>query len=131
MPIPALLIAGVAMQGASAAFAMGKANKMNTTLTNLEDNITNLANSRQDIPDLTAGLEDLSGMITNPYANLSVATKAAEIQMEQTDLALANTLDMIRQSGASAGGATALAREAAKSKQKISAELRPELCRYR
>ena len=126
MPIPALLIAGVAMQGASAAFAMGKANKMNTTLTNLEDNITNLANSRQDIPDLTAGLEDLSGMITNPYANLSVATKAAEIQMEQTDLALANTLDMIRQSGASAGGATALAREAAKSKQNISASIQQQ-----
>ena len=43
--------------------------------------------------------------------------------MEQTDEALANTLDQINQSGTGAGGATALARMAAKSKAQISASI--------
>ena len=43
--------------------------------------------------------------------------------MEQTDLALANTLDTIAQAGLGAGGAPALAREAARSKNKISATI--------
>ena len=61
------------------------------------------------------------GGIKNPYANLPVATQAAEIQMEQTDQALAATLDTLRETGASAGGATALAQAALQSKQGISA----------
>ena len=60
--------------------------------------------------------------IVNPYANLPVATKAFEMQADQTDAALANTLDTIRATGGSAGGATALAQAAAKSKQQISAD---------
>ncbi len=123
MPIPALMIAGVAMSAASAAIAAGKANSMNNTLTTLNNDITRLANNRQDIPDLSANLEDLSGQITNPYANLSVATKASEIQMQQTDLALANTLDTLAMTGAGAGGATALARAAMQSKQNIAANI--------
>lgn len=59
--------------------------------------------------------------VTNPYANLQVATKAAEMQAEQTDLALANTLDTLRQTGA--GGATALAQAALKSKQDIASDI--------
>ena len=34
--------------------------------------------------------------MSNPFASLGVATQAAEIQMEQTDIALANTLDTLR-----------------------------------
>ena len=56
-------------------------------------------------------------MASNPYANLGVATQAAEMQAEEADIALANTLDTIRSSGASAGGATALAQAALKSKK--------------
>ena len=59
--------------------------------------------------------------VTNPYANLQVATKAAEMQADQTDIALANTLDQLRQTGA--GGATALAQAALKSKQGIAADI--------
>ena len=59
--------------------------------------------------------------VTNPYANLQVATKAAEMQADQTDIALANTLDTLRQTGA--GGATALAQAALKSKQGIAADI--------
>jgi len=52
-----------------------------------------------------------------------VATQAAEIQMEQTDIALANTLDTLQASGASAGGATALAQAAKQSKKEVSANI--------
>ena len=96
---------------------------MNSQIQTLETNITNLANNRQEIPNLADNLTDLSGTLSNPYANLGVAMKSAEIQMEQTDLALANTLDTLRATGASAGGATALAQEAARSKQNVAANI--------
>jgi hypothetical protein len=43
--------------------------------------------------------------------------------MEQTDIALANTLDTLRATGASAGGATALAQAALQSKKGIAASI--------
>ena len=61
--------------------------------------------------------------MSNPFASLGVATQAAEIQMEQTDMALANTLDMLAASGASAGGATALAQAALQSKKGVAANI--------
>ena len=62
-------------------------------------------------------------MLSNPFANLSVATKATEMQMEQTDLALADTLDTLRATGASAGGATALAQAALQAKKGIASDI--------
>jgi len=73
--------------------------------------------------DLSGMAKDLSGQISNPYANLGVATQAAEIQMEQADMALANTLDTLRATGASAGGATALAQAALQSKKGVAANI--------
>ena len=73
--------------------------------------------------NLLRALESSRQEIFNPYQNLSVATKAAEMQAEEADIALANTLDTIRATGASAGGATALAQAALKSKQGISANI--------
>ena len=67
--------------------------------------------------------KDLSGMVSNPYASLGVATQAAEIQIEEADIALANTLDTLRATGASAGGATALAQAALQSKKGVSASI--------
>ena len=61
--------------------------------------------------------------IINPYSNLPVATQAAKLKAEETDQALANTLDTIRASGYSAGGATALARAAEKSQRTIASEI--------
>jgi hypothetical protein len=61
--------------------------------------------------------------LSNPFANLGVATSAAEIQMEQTDIALANTLDTLQSTGASAGGATALAQAAKASKKDVAANI--------
>ena len=96
----------------------------------LEAEITRKENSRQTIinpysgfKDISALAGDLSSLISNPYENLGVATQAAEIQMEQTDIALANTLDTLRASGASAGGATALAQAALQSKRGVSASI--------
>mgnify|MGYP003131816645 CR=1 FL=1 len=79
--------------------------------------------SRQEVINPYAGVEDLSAMITNPFANLQVATEAAELQAEETDLSLASTLDTLRATGAGAGGATALAQAAARSKAGISANI--------
>ena len=62
-------------------------------------------------------------MLSNPMANLSVATQAAEIQVEEADISLANTLDTVRATGASAGGATALAQAALQSKKGASASI--------
>ena len=53
----------------------------------------------------------------------SSPTQAAEFQAEEADIALANTLDALRASGASAGGATALAQAALQSKRGISASI--------
>jgi hypothetical protein len=66
---------------------------------------------------------DLSGNLSNPFADLGVATQAAEIQIAEADIALANTLDTLRATGASAGGATALAQAALKSKQGVAASI--------
>jgi len=89
----------------------------------LSKKLESLENSRQAIVNPYANVENLSGMIDNPYENLGVATQAAEMQAEQSDIALANTLDTIMATGASAGGATALAQAALQSKKGISASI--------
>jgi len=78
-----------------------------------------LADQRASMQPITNPYKNVS----NQYANIGVATKAAKFQAEETDKALANTLDTLRATGASAGGATALAMAALKSKQGISASL--------
>lgn len=79
--------------------------------------------NRQAIIDPYSGIKDLSGMISNPFANLQVATQAAEMQASEQDISLAATLDTLRATGQAAGGATALAQAAARSKQDISASI--------
>lgn len=87
-------------------------------------------NSRQEIINPYAGITDLSGLakdlssqITNPFNQITVSTAAAEMQAEESDIALANTLDTLEQTGASAGGATALAMAALKSKKDVAATI--------
>ena len=96
--------------------ARRKAAKLETKLTELEKN-------RQEIINPYEGVQDLSSMLSNPFANLSVATQAAEMQIEESDIALANTLDTIRATGASAGGATALAQAALRAKKGVAASI--------
>ena len=78
--------------------------------------IEGLLENRQNITNPYKDLE-------NPYKNLPVATQAARFQAENADIALANTLDTLRATGAAAGGATALAQAALQSQQGISASL--------
>ncbi len=85
-----------------------------------------LVANRQNIPDPYENIQDLSHMIRNPYANMAVATGAAEMQAEEADIALANTLDTLRASGSSAGGATALAQAALRSKKGIAANIQQQ-----
>ena len=69
----------------------------------LEGELKELENSRQPI--------------INPYAGMQDFSSIAE------DLALANTLDTLRATGASAGGATALAQAALASKKGVAANI--------
>ncbi len=82
-----------------------------------------IPNPYANVKDLSSMAKDLSGNISNPFANLGVATQAAEMQVEEADIALANTLDTLRATGASAGGATALAQAALQSKKGVSASI--------
>jgi len=86
--------------------------------------------------DLRRGAEDFSGLAadtsdlaSNTFANLQVATQAADLQAQQTDQALANTLSTIRATGAGAGGATAIAQAALQSKLGISATIEQQEAR--
>jgi len=79
--------------------------------------------SRQQVIDQSGAIRDLKNQINNPYANLAVATQTAELKIEETDQALANTLDKINQGGTGAGAATAMARMAAASKAQVGASL--------
>ncbi len=64
--------------------------------------------------------------MANEFENLGVATQAAKFQAEEQDIALANTLDTIAQTGGGAGGATALARMALESKRGVSANIQQQ-----
>jgi uncharacterized membrane-anchored protein YhcB (DUF1043 family) len=125
MPIPAIIGAAVSVAGGiiGASRAKREARRRENQARALEAKLNNLEANRQEIIDPYANVTDLSSMLSNPFANLSVATKATEMQMEQTDIALANTLDTIRATGGSAGGATALAQAALQSKKDIAANI--------
>ena len=92
-------------------------------LEELESNRQDVINPYEDVENLSDLISDVSGMASNPFANLSVSTAAAEMQIEEADIALANTLDTLRATGASAGGATALARIALESKKGVAASI--------
>lgn len=132
---PALVVGGLA-KIAGGIFGSSRARKRARALARQlraeTKKLNQLQASRQQIsnPYGPSTVRDASNLATsqanrirNPFANLSVATKAAEIQMEQSDLALANTLDTLRATGAGAGGATALAQAALQSKQAVSASI--------
>mgnify|MGYP003644533867 CR=1 FL=1 len=89
----------------------------------LQDGRQDILNPYAGVTDLSIMAEDLSSMMSNPFERLGVATQAAEMQAEEADISLANTLDMLRATGASAGGATALAQAALASKKGIAASI--------
>tara|TARA_R100001509_G_scaffold74796_3_gene41818 strand:- start:12058 stop:12756 length:699 start_codon:yes stop_codon:yes gene_type:complete len=113
--------------GINAAVQKNKANKMESDILAQQGVVDDALAARQDLDEAVYDPGDdiraMKSMVSNPMANLSVATQAAEIKMEQTDIALANTLDTLAATGSSAGGATALARAAMQSKQNVAADI--------
>jgi hypothetical protein len=129
-----LALAGIGLNIAGGIFGASKAKKarraaaaraasLQAKLTNLEQNRQEIINPHEDTRSLAGMAVDLSNMVSNPFANLGVATKAAEMQIEEADISLANTLDTLRATGASAGGATALAQAALRSKKDVAASI--------
>ena len=127
----ATAVVGTAVGGAIQA---GKQHKAMRSARNEKEaakwKVEELQAGRQDIINPYAGVQSLSDMATdlssqmsNPFASLGVATQAAEIQMEQSDIALANSLDAMVATGAGAGGATALAQAALRSKKGVAASI--------
>lgn len=125
---------GLAATAASTAVQAGAAKKRERTARSnknrLTDELEELENSRKDVINPYADVVSLenmvvdnSGMISNPFENVGVATQAAQFQAEEADIALANTLDTLIATGAGAGGATALAQAALQSKRGVSASL--------
>lgn len=97
--------------------------KARAEMSSLEKNRQKVINPYDNFSNLSSLAKDLSGNFSNPYSNLSVSTAAAEMQIEEADIALANTLDTLRSTGASAGGATALAQAALQSKKGVAASI--------
>jgi hypothetical protein len=116
-------IAGANAAGKAARRAGSEKDKLSRQLTELENSRQDIINPYENVSSLDGMISDTSGNLTNPMANLGVATQAAEFQAEQADISLANTLDTLQASGASAGGATALAQAAIASKKGISASI--------
>tara|TARA_R100000935_G_scaffold58702_1_gene97139 strand:- start:1174 stop:2073 length:900 start_codon:yes stop_codon:yes gene_type:complete len=122
-PLVAMALVGIGGQIAAGIKASNDAKRAQRNANTLKGQLLDLENARQDVFDSSDDIRALGDTLSNPYANLSVATQAAEMQAEQTDIALANTLDTVRAGGYGAGGATALAQAAARSKQGISASI--------
>ena len=114
---------GAHQAGQAAKGARNDANRSRAEMAAIRAARQPVTNPYASTVDLSGLASDLSGMMNNPYANLGVATQAAEMQAEEADIALANTLDTLRATGASAGGATALAQAALQSKRGISASI--------
>ena len=131
MPVPLLIVAApLIIGGIQKAISQNKANKMENDISSANGVITDIMNNREDVYDASGQIramkddvDKMKGLINNPYANLGVATQAAEMQAEQADISLANTLETMRSSGLGGGGATALAQAAARSKQGVSASI--------
>jgi hypothetical protein len=116
------LISGKKAKDAAAAAAAEKA-RIGKQMAIFEAARQEVINPFSDVKSLSGLVDEMRSDLSNPFANLSVATSAAEIQMEQTDIALANTLDTLQATGASAGGATALAQAARASKKDVAANI--------
>jgi hypothetical protein len=88
----------------------------------LQKKLNTLEENRQEVINPYEDVKSLSSMISNPFANLGVATKAAEMKIEEADISLANTLDAVRATGG-AGSATALANAALRAKKDVAASV--------
>ena len=106
-----------------AVFSAAAARKAERNQRDAQQDLNRQLANRQAIINPYSNVTDLSDMVSNPFANLQVATQAAEMQADEADISLANTLDTLRATGAGSAGATALAQAALRSKQGVSATI--------
>ena len=116
-------IIGNSSANAQARAAAAERERLSAELNRLENSRQAIVNPYATTKDMSSLIKDNSSLVTNAFANLGVATQASKFEAEQIDISLANTLDTLRETGASAGGATALANAALKAKQGISANI--------
>ena len=109
--------------GITAAINNHKANEMQEDALNAQEEADRLADNRQDVYNAAEDIRALKKGLYNVYENVGVATQAAEMQQQQSDLALANMLEGQMSAGFGSAGATALAQAASRSKQGISASI--------
>jgi hypothetical protein len=110
-------------QSKQARRAEDRANALSMEMDELELARQEIINPYDDVVSLEDMIVDNTGLLSNPFENIGVATQAAKFQAEEADIALANTLDLLAATGASAGGATALAQAALQSKRGVSQSL--------
>ena len=122
MSIGGSILGGMGARSAARA-AERKAAAARSQIKSIENNRAAVINPYAGMESITDMAEDLSNQMSNPFAQLSVATQADEMQAEEADISLANTLDTMLATGAGAGGATALAQAALRSKKGISASI--------
>ena len=103
--------------------AEDRANALSAEMDELELARQDVINPYDNVVSLDDMIVDNTGLLSNPFENLGVATQAAKFQAEEADIALANTLDLLAATGASAGGATALAQAALQAKKGIAANI--------
>ncbi len=126
--IAAAIVGGASIIGAGVSAAQSDKNARGAgrRARRLENKMDTLERNRQDVINPFSGMSNLSDMVGNPMANLQVSTEAAQFQAEEADIALANSLDTMRATGAGAGGATALAQGALRSKRGIAASIQQQ-----
>jgi hypothetical protein len=88
-------IAGASAAGKAERRARGDKNRLMDELEGLENSRQAIINPYENVSSLESMVIDNAGMLSNPYKNVGVATKAAEFQAEEADIALANTLDLL------------------------------------
>lgn len=122
--------ADTAIAAAEIAFAADQAKKararekeIRRKMDAIESNRPEVINPYEDVSSRADMIQDLSGMASNPYANVAVATQTAERNIEEQDINLANTLEALQQGQLQSASATALSQAALKGKQGVMANL--------
>ena len=128
LTVGAIISAVGAVAGGTAAGVNASKNKKAARLEaakqrRMEQRLEQLEQMRQPVINQAAKIREMKDQVFNPYSNLGVAMKATELQIAETDKALANTLDAIQSQGPGAGNATALAQMAASGKAQVAAQI--------
>jgi chromosome segregation ATPase len=118
--------AGATTQGIAARRAKNEAGDQNEIKNTMQSALDSLVEERPAFNNPYENMTNQFENLDNPYANLTVATEAFKMQAEQADQALANSLDVMMETGQAAGGATALAQAALQSKRGIAATIQAQ-----